>query len=288
MSLAQEIIQKHLIPLDKSWMIRMGILDLIHDSPQCLNFLEQEKNLGTDLQALKNVLKNWKTSDTIEVGESGTLYRFLQFLSWKHNLNKKFVRSGTLSSRKIESNPEIVNLPLAELLQLDNGTSQWASAAVLLGSKEHVPNPPYKLALTYTAVEHWNISKKDNHSWLPKYDSTILAQALTYIELKKEKRTLWSTEQAEDYCFARAFNLISREQGLALWPSLQGHESNRIEEMKLCLQQAEKGQPIQSRDHRVVQALAMLYKNLNKPIQFIHPECVAKSWPQFWDFLKEY
>jgi len=40
-----------------------------------------------------------------------------------------------------------------------------------------------------------------------------------------------------------------------------------------------------SKDHRIVQALAMLALFDKKEIEFAFPESVNKSWPQFWKFL---
>lgn len=46
------------------------------------------------------------------------------------------------------------------------------------------------------------------------------------------------------------------------------------------------GRPILSKDHRVVQAIAMKAKTDGKGAGFKYPEAADKTWPQFWDFLK--
>jgi hypothetical protein len=263
------------IPFDKSWIIRMGILDLINNNNKINLFLEKNyDNLSSDLKSLSKALKQWKTGEPIEVGESGTLYRFLKFASWKLGLNKKFILSGTLLSRNVCDNPEIINWPLKQLLTLDNNTSQWASASVLIGNKEMIENPPFKLKLTYEAVNAWN---KD---WDVKYDQTIANQVVAYLNWLKEGKMEFIPQQAEDYCFARAFNLLTAVEGEKRWPSLRGHESDRIEEMEKQLQQDH----VTSKDHRIIQAISMLKRG---NIKVLHPECVAKSWPQFWEFLKQ-
>ncbi len=276
-----------LIPLDKSWIIRMGILDLVNGRTDIINFLDEQSQLGDDLEALKNVAKIWGGDEPVDVGESGTLYRLLQFASWKLGLNKKFIKRGTLNDRKINSDPSIVNLNTQQLLELDNGTSQWATAAVLLGNPERLPNPPYKLKLTYDAVADWHAKRQQGRMWSIRHDATIKAQADAFIQLSRGAGVVFKPEQAEDYCFARVFGFISKEEGELRWPSLKGHESNRIEEMETVIAQAEQGLPIESRDHRVVQAMAMWGAVNNKPITFTHPESVNKSWPQFWEFLKQ-
>ena len=78
---------------------------------------------------------------------------------------------------------------------------------------------------------------------------------------------------------------MTKEEGKKRWPNLQGHESNRIEAMEKELKNIEHKKPVTSRDHRVVEALAMKAAVEGKAIQFEHSEVVAKSWPQFWDFL---
>ncbi|MBS3141136.1 hypothetical protein J4405_03255 [Candidatus Woesearchaeota archaeon] len=276
-----DLIKKDYIPLDKSWMIRIGVLDLINNYSDCINFLQQHyEKLSDDLKSLYHASIQWKENTPIDVGESGTLYRFLRFASWKLGLDKRFILQGTLKDRKICNNPEITNWSLEQLLELDNGTSQWASASVLLGNSQRIINPPYKLQTTYEAIEHWTKARKQGKLWEPRYDETILAQALAYLNYIKTGKIEFTPEQAEDYCFARAFGLINKEAEKR-WPSLRGHESDRINEMELALHQKE----ITSRDHRVIQAVAMLKRN---SIKIEYPECVNKSWPQFWRFLKDF
>ncbi len=274
------------IPLDKSWIIRMGILDLIHGYKDINNFLANQDNLNDDLLALKRAVEIWDNDKPIDVGESGTLYRFLKFISWKLKLNKKFIISGTLGDRGINDNPKIVELTQAELLKLDNGTSQWASAAVLLGDTERLENPPYKLAMTYEAIDHWNNQRQKGEVWTPKYDETILKQAESFLEILKNGEAKFLPKQAEDYCFAFAFSYITAGEGEKSWPSLRGHESDRIKEMNEMLDRAKTGEEVSSKDHRVIQAMAMWAKVKQKEVRILYPKVVNKSWPQFWDFLE--
>ena len=272
-----KLIEQGYIPLDKSWIIRMGVLDLINGNDKTVKFLEKQENLGDDLKSLLRVLKSWDNSE-IDVGESGTLYRFLKFASWKLGLNKKFILRGTLEERKICDNPEIVSWFLKKLLELDNKTSQWASASVLFGNKEVIENPPFKLELTYEAVKCWS---KD---WEPRYDRTILKQAVTFLKLLKGKKNIgFILKQAESYCFARVFGFVNKEIGEKMFPNLHGHESDRILEMEEQLKNGE----VSSKDHRVVQAMAMYQKVNGIKGKVLFPGCVDKSWPQFWEFLKE-
>jgi len=280
------LIEHGYIPLDKSWVIRMGVLDLLNNYEDTIKFLEQ-KELNDDLQVLYRALIAWKSGKTIDVGESGTIYRFLRFASWKLGVKKVFILQGTLRNRKICNNSKIVNYSQKELLKLDNGTSQWASAAVLLGDAERLDNPPYKLRLTYKAVEHWKNQRAKGSCWKPRYDETILRQAEAFLELLKTRKISFAPRQAEDYCFARAFEIIGKEEGESRWPSLHSHESDRIEEMEKMLSYVDQGIEIDSVDHRIIQAVAMRQKFKGKNIKIKNPKYVNKSWPQFWRFLND-
>lgn len=267
------------IPYDKSWMIRMGILDMLHGYDDINRTLDEHDQaaLGTDLQALNHAIKQWREGSTrIDVGESGTLYRFLQFAAWSQGRDAEFIKHGTLADRPMTHDPSIVHLPLAGLLQLDNGTSQWASAAVLLGNIEALPEPlPFKLKATHEALDHWHAAREAGKSWEVRRDETIAAQTAAYLGWLATGTMVFVPKQAEDYCFARAFGLMTASEGEAKWPSLRLHESDRIAAME------DPSAAIASADHRVVQAVAM-HDSLPESA-FAHPEAVAKSWPLFWD-----
>ncbi len=269
------------IPYDKSWVIRMGILDMLHGYDDITALLDRGDNLslGTDLQALNRAIKQWREGDEIDVGESGTVYRFLQFAAWKTGRSITFIKHGTLADRQITNDPSIVTLSIKELLNLDNGTSQWASIAVLMGNEEaRLETAPFKLRLTYEALDHWRRARQQDRVWEARRDKTITRQALAYANWVATGTMIFVPEQAEDYCFARAFDLITTHEGEARWPSLRQHESDRIIEMEKALRQ----EVVTSADHRVVQAVAM---RKGVAVTFAHPEAVAKSWPQFWDML---
>ncbi len=277
------------IPLDKSWMIRMGVLDVSHGRYDIVRFLEDyQRPVSDDLQALLRCARAWKSGRELDVGESGTLYRFLQYYSWKRGLNKEFRLQGTLQERAASSicdDPEIVSLPIEELRKLDDGTSQWASARYLAGDRERVPDPQPKLKLTYEAVAHWEKRRKQGKCWVPRYDETIRAQALAYLGYLRTGKMKFVPQHSEDYCFARAFNLITPKQGAKIWPQLVSHESNRFTHLEDVLAAAKHGELIDSKDHRVVQAVVMRQRARKRPVKIADKNVVGKSWPEFWDFI---
>src|SRR3989344_6836438 len=276
---------KEFIPLDKSWLNRMGVLDIIYGYSDIREFLDSQADLSDDLLAVRRAAEDWKKDVPVDVGESGTLYRLLQFASWKLNLNKVFIKNGTLKDRSITNDPNIMNFSLEELLKLDNETSQWATASVLMGNEQRIPNPPNKLQETFDAVLHWNKQREAGLVWDTRYDETIKIQAETFLRLLRGEEAAFVSQHSEDYCFARVFNYMTKEEGEKMFPSVKGHETNRIEEMERAIAQAEAGESVDSKDHRVVQTLAMWGKVNKKEIKFTYPEAVNKSWTLFWDFL---
>lgn len=275
-----------LVPLSKSWLIRMGILDLWYGRDDIVEFLEQHKDeLPDDSLALLRVSKAWRAGEIkLDVGEAGFLLRTMRFMAWQSGIDKEFIMHGSLLNRKISNNPEIIHYPLAKLRKLPDEpaeTSQWMSAAVLLGNKEKVDNEPFHLKMTRKALEHYKKQRARGLCWEPRYDETILRQTITFIKLLKDEEVSFTAQQAEDYCFAKILGFETPE-----WPSLPGHESDRPEEVARTLKDIKKGGEIQSKDHRVVQAGAMYQKLHNMPIRVKYPDAVKKSWPQFWRFLE--
>jgi hypothetical protein len=246
----------------------------------------ERQDLSDDLQALRKSVIAWRRNEAIDVGESATLYRFLSFAIWKLGLSKSLNISGTLCKRRVSQDPSIVKLAQRQLLMLpDEPTSQWASAAALLGDEERLPDAPFKLKLTYEAIEHWRGRRSRGVGWEPRRDATISAQAYVFLALCLGGKRHFVPQQPEDYCFARAFGYMSREEGARRWLSLSGHESNRLDEMETMLSAAQAGRPIDSRDHRIVQSVAMLSRVNKVPIRISFPDAVNKSWPQFWQFM---
>lgn len=274
------------IPLDKSWLTRAGVLDIINGYTDIEEFINSQQDVSEDVLAIRNASMAWRNNRPINVGESATLYRLLKFASWKLGLQKVFIKEGSLKDRIIFDDPSIVNFNQTELLKLDNETTQWATAAVICGDKERLPNPPLKLQETYDAVAHWSIQRKKGLCWEPKYDATIQRQIRAFLDLLKNKKADYAPLCSDDYCFARVFNYINKEDGARLWPSLVGHETNRIEEMENAIRDVEETNIVDSKDHRVIQALAMWGSIYKKKLIFNNPDGVNKSWPKFWNFLE--
>jgi hypothetical protein len=282
-----DLILNGYIPLDKSWLMRMGFLDMLHDMPDITYLVDATHiDVSNDVKALVVASAAWMADmQHIPVGESGTLYRFLRFASWKLNRTVELHKEKTLIDRPMCNDPNIVKMSVEELLKLDDHTSQWASAAVLMGAKEIPDEMPCKLKVTFEARDHWYNRRLCGQCWDVRYDDTLADQAMSFINGITSGTVSYAPFDAEHYPFARAFDLITPGEGGRCWPSLAGHETNRIDHIEKALQEYKNDQLITSNDHRVVQALAMKASFYNVHKKFAFPECVAKSWPQFWKFL---
>jgi hypothetical protein len=306
--MAHNLIQQGYIPLDKSWINRMALLDFINGRDYSIQFLrEQYDELGDDLKATYRAYTELKQGKKeINVGESGTLYRFLKFFSYKHKLDLVLIPEGTLVDRvkNFCDDPDMVNWSLEKLLNTEDRTTQWASAAILCGNEERIENPHPKIRVTYDAFDHWH--GKIGLPWKKQHDMTIMGQALAYLNILEGKTVNYVPQDAEDYCFSRAFGFMTKEEGKSRYPTLRGHESDRIVEMEKQLSNLSSRKLVDSNDHRVVQAISMMYvtkrkAHIKKAVElgmtseeiirriqskFSNPNCVSKSWPQFWKFMK--
>jgi len=118
-----------LIPLDKSWLTRVGVLDIINGYTDIEKFIDSQEDTNDDILAIKNASIAWRNNQPINVGESATLYRLLKFASWKFELNKIFIKEGSLRHRQITDNPNIVNFNQTKLLKLDNKLARTVLAS---------------------------------------------------------------------------------------------------------------------------------------------------------------
>jgi hypothetical protein len=273
-----------MIPIDKSWAIRCIALDILHGYRDSVEILKYHK-LPTDVQYAVEAVEKWDTHINIPVGESGTLYRFLQYIIWHTGDQKHLTKSGTLLNRKICADKYILNYSFEELLKLDKGTSQWASAAYLCGKRGIPKKIPVKLQTTIDAYNHWTSVRGKDEKWEVRFDDTILQQVVCFTDMYHKRETNWKPKHSEDYCFARAMGLITKEEGLSKWPTLVNHETNRIDEMERAITLMEYNGVISSPDHRVVQSLAMKSVLDNRYFICWTPKVVEKSWPQFWEFI---
>lgn len=267
-----------LLPADKSWFIRIAFLCFIHKKPIPVAPEDANDDIKSLLEALKP--ENW-AQKKIFIGDGATAYRFLQFYVWKFGKMKEFIKGPILAPRPICNDPSIVQLPQKKLLKVDN-TSQWASACALCGNPHRVPNPPFKLAVSYEALDAF----ETGNPAAIRPDATILRQAEAFLEVCDTGNTSWKPSHSEDFCFANAFALMSARTGAERWPSLAGHESNRPKEMLDQMESLVFRNRITSKDHRVIQAVAMFAESKGITYKVSHPLAVAKSWPRFWDFLK--
>lgn len=267
-----------LLPLSKSWVIRMLFLDMVYGEKteyQVIgHFQKQDKTyLSDDILAALNCAEHYINKDyTFDVHNAGTLCRFLIYIMH----GKKYdLHMGEQLKKRIKQVPaNLTELPIAELLKL--GTSQYASAALLLGATPIKGLHP-KNQLAVEARRTYFVS---GGRWTPKYDEVIIGQLEHFLNGGGIKNPI-----AEDYCYMRAFNLITYEEGKERWPELVNHESDRLKVMEEVCKNFDRHIDTPD-DHRVVMAVALRQISLGLPVRISNKECVAKSWPQFWEWLE--
>ncbi|MDO8559324.1 MAG: hypothetical protein Q7R84_03245 [bacterium] len=280
-----------MIPWGKSWLIRMGILDLLYNKNQIFSFTKSQKaEFPHDARSLIRALAVYKEGKVdVDVGESGTLFRFLRFIFWATQNGRKLIKRGSLLKRKIADDPGIVYLSPEELGNLDGGTSQWQSASYLFysrfGLERKIKNPPEMLQLTYEAVEHYRNQMAMGRPWELRRDETILKQAVAIVEMLRQEKTSFKPKHSEDFCLARALGLITTEDGKKFFPSEAEHETNRFLEMERVIADVESGREIKSIDHRPIYSGAVMQMMQGRKIRVKYPGKVGKSWPQFWRFV---
>ena len=267
------------LPLSKSWAIRMIFLDMLYGSNMGYRIIRHFKNqsrnvLADDIKAALSCAKAYILGRKIfKVGDSGTACRFLIY--FLDGQKYKIKKGRQLARRKIIIPRNISALPLSELLKL--GTSQFASAALLKGAKS-IKNLPSKCKLSIQARKLYFQNKG---KWIPRIDEVISRQVKNFLCGGKFKPLI-----AEDYCYARAFNFITRKEGERRWPELANHECNRLKAMEEACRNLNRKISVHN-DHRVAMAVALRQKSLGLPVQVNNKACVSKSWPQFWQWLKE-
>lgn len=282
---------RELLPLDKTWTRVMIALDSKHGFNDTTEILAPfQHQLPVDTTDYLRAQADYRDQKPIRIGEGGANYRDQRYRSLLEGTPREFVKTGSLLIRAVYEQPDMITLALDYLLLLDNKTTQFASARMIWDEEAVFPPETiaahFKLQVVADAITHWYTQRELGLPWQPRLDSNIVRQAEAY-QYTLRTGTVdpnFYVEQAEDYCFARAYGLMTAEEAHARWPALKSHESNRIESMERAIKQMEAGEIIDVNDHRVVQAMAMRF-GLGRN-RFKYPDCVSKSWPQFWAFIE--
>ena len=275
-------------PLGKSWMNRVGVLDLVHGKLDTVDFLEKQPRLGSDLMTLYTASVEWlNDKKEIHVKGSRTLLIFLKFANWKYGHGKIIVPDDDLLKRGVCDNPDVINWSIEDLFTLEEGTSQWPSAFVLLGPSDRrmdsvdqrLFDKYPKFRMSFETLYHWHERHQKGERWDPRVDETLSAQAMAFLEMYHNGSTSWRPKEAEDYCFARAFGLTTPEEGMSRWPQMVKHESSRVVTMEKALEAYGKGLPIDVNDHRVLYPIVMKARIEKRSHGITNLNPVEKSWP---------
>lgn len=293
-------IPPNLLPISKSRAIRLLLLGLRDSDDRIIKSLlraPQQAELPDDVGWMLGACRFWRNQDNIHVGESATVLRFLWWLSQVRKELKNFVKVRTLVGRLVTLNPEMLNWSIYDLLdksKVPEGTSQLASAANLCTPWQYSrvkTNCPHHLHITYQVLDEWDTYLGTGKLPEAGIDPTIRLQSESFVRVLCGREWQFEMAQQEDLPFA--YTMLgdwALAEAKKRWPSLAEHESNRFEEVPRAKTEWINTHVISSKDHRVIQAVAMwaLLKGW-KPKKILgqikHPQAIAKSWPAFPQFL---
>lgn len=269
---------REFIPFDKSRAIKFGLKDMGHGVTTTVDELREHPHLGDDLLALVRVSEEWARGETtFHVGESGTLLRGMWWLCQMEGIDAEFVREGTLADRQITLDESLLSMDLDALLQVDGGTSQHASMAILFNYCGDGPNTfyPTKFKETIDLLRDYDKGRSGI-----RLDPTIARHAMACLTGE------FYPEHSEDACLAIAMGLMTPEEVKERWPQTVHHESNRPYEMDVATWRIRHGKrKIVTKDHRVIQAMAITH-GLSPAWFSNYGYYVSKSWPLFWSFMR--
>ncbi len=294
-------IPDYFLPINKSGAIRLLLLGQRDRTPAVIRAFNERyvwRDLPDDVQRMHLACSRWHTAQTVCVGESATVLRFLWWHMNDTGIHKGLERAGTLVSRRVTLKPEMLGWPLEQLIDpahVPERTSQLASAAILHHPDRHprLKGVRFHIDATYEALDDWNGGYTDPAK-VPAVgiDPTIKRQAETFLAMLRGEASSYEPQQVEDFPFSflvRGTPTIA--EAAERWPNLADHESNRLKAVTNACEEWRVSRTISSYDHRIVQATAMYAmiqgyspQRLKESVE--HPEVVAKSWPQFWRFLQ--
>lgn len=267
------------LPVEKSWYGNLGFLALLDENPLVIDSVRSYGGLlPDDVRHMVSSSEQILSGDReVYVGEGGAWARKLTYANAKYDWGLTLIKDGTLVGRPDEFTPDLVYASVDELRTLNKGSSQLASAAVLTGSTDQVPDDAsYHLRMAYEARDFWETWPKDELLTLRR-DSTLRRQTLAALNYMRTGVMDFEPIQAEDYAFARVFGIMNADDAVGLgWYNLAGHESNRFETTEHAVQLASLGRPVPYADHRILQPLRFKY---GFDVRFDHVEAINKSWP---------
>lgn len=288
---ADPLIQRY-VPLDKTYVRVMLSLDDRYGYADSEAILAASGYpLPDDTAMYVQAQDDYYHRRPVHVGEGGANYRTLLYRSYLEDTPLLFVKEGSLKGRPMYERGDMTTMSAKQLAELDNRTTQYLIARMIWGDPEDIPDElieqEFKLQVADEAIADWHAARATNEPWSVRPDATITRQAGLFLRALKSgiKDAHFEMMQAEDYCFARIYGYTTPEEGEKRWPRLRRHESDRIASVERAIKQATSGEVIDVNDHRVVQAIAMRW-GLSRD-RFKYPDCVTKSWPDFWLFIAE-
>jgi len=282
-------------PPDKSKANRRLFLDAMNRKDDTIKvvgrMIAKREQLGKDIVAGYLSAGNWNSGEPMNVLESGSVYRYYRFAAWKLGQDRKFVKTGTLVDRKICDDPNIVNYSLKELGKVDKRTSQWQSAAAMMGNIEYLENPPYKFQVTKQVIKDWTLHQNAQEKfgrkirWDLEKDDTILELEKSFLNMIRTGNFVMEPRDSERFCYLNILGDMTPEEGKKRWSSLEGHEENRIIESEKAKRQVIAGERPTSMDHRIQQACGLLQIYRGQKLD-VNMRVIDKTWELYDGYAK--
>lgn len=236
--LPQEL--KRLVPqINKSSGIRWVVKDALSPENTVVNtFLHTPENypFGEDMEAAFRVSRQLKTGEPLEPGDSRTLLIMSRMLLYTKRIDRKIILTPMQERRNVEDDPAIADLPLMEMLKLSGGTTQWASAAILL--QERHPDEIQKILqalpeeqrtmirLTIDIKRRWLCYRALGRPFViteQEKEQTLLRQASHYVtRLVTGANLPFKPLHSEDAIYAVMSGNMTLEEAAELFPMLPG------------------------------------------------------------------
>ncbi len=257
--------------------------------------------LGDDIKAAVEVGHQLsdETRPSINPGDSRTLRieaEFLDMLQYSEDPKlrpRKFVLSPMQKRRYTPVPKDLPRWALEDMLFLEDGTTQWASAAILLQdrfdeARELIPDirPNKRLMLEKSKSARARIlgaralgkavllDERD-------YDMTFLRQDQAfYTSVVTGEAIRFEPLHSEDVYDAIFTGTITPKQAVKLFPQITRHEVNRYEEA-IRLLNGDRKRPLNTEDHRAAMA-AIKYLGYTKWTKTT-VKAINKTRPQFFE-----
>lgn len=271
-------------PLDKNWIKNFTIMEMKYGGHQVQDFLNEfpDDEMPDDVKACRDTRNAWKVYDYLPVRNFRSFAVAVDML----------IQQSQYRHYKILMGSQLRNRVL-----YDKNSSQRISATILTMNDSALEDrllqnknlfelsPHLRNAITIKKMFADKDTRNRVKLMIYKEDETIKKQFNYFITKLCGENFRLKVDSAEDVPLAVAMGEMTLEDAEEQYPQLRHHETDRIKELKSAF----KGQYNETNDHRIMMARAMkdVIDEKHYYLDVIKPEVVNKSFPKFWDMIKD-